>query len=95
MSGHPATCLVTGGYRPADRNGRPRMAAEKKGRHPAALSRTEPRARLEDAVRRRQIEEVEQVIQCRRVHRRVGARRLHRVREIVPAAVRHRRQARW
>jgi len=38
-------------------------------RDAAALSRTEPRVRLADAVRRWEVEEVEQVVQRRRIHR--------------------------
>jgi hypothetical protein len=37
----------------------------------------------------RQHEEVEQIIQRRSVQRRIRARQLHRIREVVPAAVRH------
>jgi hypothetical protein len=39
-----------------------------------------------------EVEEVEQVVQCRGVHWCVGARELHRVREVVAAATCHRRQ---
>ena len=35
-----------------------------------------------------EIEEVEQVVQCRGVQRRIGARQLHRVGEVVAAATR-------
>src|SRR5580698_928859 len=46
------------------------------------------RARLEEAVRGRELEEVEQIIERRRINGRIRALELHRVREVVPAAVR-------
>src|ERR1700678_4316032 len=47
----------------------------------------------EEAALSREVEEVEQVVQCRRVQRRIGPRQLYRVREVIPTAVRHRLQA--
>src|ERR1700679_132015 len=55
---------------------------------------TEPQyARLEEAALSREVEEVEQIVQRRRVQRRIGPRQLYRIREVIPAAVRYRLHA--
>src|ERR1700679_2158872 len=53
----------------------------RKGPPPGGPFKEVPVARLEAAVRGREVEEVEQVIQCRGVYRRIRALELHRVRE--------------
>ena len=76
------------GYRYAPGANLESQALNREGRPAAALPMTEPRyAPLEEAALTPKVEEVEQIVQCRRVQRRIGPRQLYRVWEVVPAAV--------